>query len=252
MGLQVSADTPLHRQLREQAQRCERGSGGGTGCSPAPAFCSMDTSGAVTHLVPNKHPRAKLPSSFKTRRSQTAGGHGDVQVQEGTAAPSQSPGTADPRKAGPRARAGDGLGSPGARHREGPPRQGGRRTFHTPRGHSVHTGMGAGQAQRADKGWGALPLKVTSRVMSERTGYTACQTHLGGTEGKCWGRSAELGPLKLPLMILMLFIQKADAAAPPGTRGSAPHVLRHRGDEGAVGLQGRMGPGPEVPLGTSG
>ena len=70
-------------------------------------------------------------------------------------------------------------------------------------------------------------------------------------EGKHRGRRAELGPLKLPLMILMLFIQKADTAAPPGTRGSAPHILRRRGDEGAVGLQGRMGPGPEVPLGTS-
>lgn len=82
--------------------------------------------------------------------------------------------------------------------------------------------------------------------------YSLSDTPRRDREGKCWGRRAELGPLKLPLMILMLFIQKADTAAPPGTRGSAPHVLRHRGDEGTVGLQGRMGPGPEAPLGTSG
>ena len=61
-------------------------------------------------------------------------------------------------------------------------RQGSRCAFCTPHGHSVRTGMGAGQAQWADKAGGALPLKVTSRAMSERTGYTACQIHLGGTE----------------------------------------------------------------------
>ena len=73
----------------------------------------MDTSGAVTHHIPNKHPRAKLPSSFKTPSSHTAGagggGQDDVQVQEVTAAPSPSPGMADPRRPGPGARVGDNL-----------------------------------------------------------------------------------------------------------------------------------------------
>lgn len=84
---------------------------------PCPTFCSVDTSGAVTHHIPNKHPRAKLPQVSKppvhTRPGRGGGkggaGQDDVQVQEVTAAPSQNPGMADPRRPGPGARVGDNL-----------------------------------------------------------------------------------------------------------------------------------------------
>lgn len=85
-----------------------------------------------------------------------------------------------------------------------------------------------------------MPLKVTSRVMSEKTGYIP----LRDQEGKRGGTRAELGPFKLPLMILMLFIQKTDTAAPPRTRGSLPTSLHAGVARGQWACRDRQGQAP--------